>query len=75
MKSILVLILFVFHSFSFCNVLNGITLFSVSSGIGNSSTYVINNDYDIINQWDHELSTIGVPHLNNDGSIILQFWQ
>ena len=73
MKSIIVLILFVVYSFSFCNLLNGVTLFSVSSGIGNSNTYVINNDYDIINQWDHELSTIGVPHLNNDGSIILQF--
>ena len=73
MKFILVLIIFVFHSFSFCNVFNGITLFSVSSGIGNSNTYIINNNYDIINQWNHQLSTIGIPYLNHDGSLILQF--
>ena len=73
MKSILVLIILVFHSFSFCNVFNGVTLFSVSSGIGNSNTYIVNNNYDIINQWNHELSTIGIPYLNHDGSLILQF--
>ena len=64
MKSILVLIFFVFYSFSFCDVFNGVTLFSVSSGIGNSNSYVINNNYNIVNKWDHELSTIGIPHLN-----------
>ena len=73
MKFILVLVFFVFHSFSYCNVFNGVTLFSVSSGIGSSNTYVINNNYDVVNKWDHELSTIGIPHLNHDGSIILQF--
>ena len=73
MKSIVVLIFFVFHSFSYCNVFNGVTLFSVSSGIGSSNTYVINNNYDVVNKWDHELSTIGIAHLNCDGSIILQF--
>ena len=73
MKFILVLVFSVFHSFSYCNVFNGVTLFSVSSGIGSSNTYVINNNYDVVNKWDHELSTIGIPHLNHDGSIILQF--
>ena len=73
MKFILVLVFFVFHSLCYCNVFNGVTLFSVSSGIGSSNTYVINNNYDVVNKWDHELSTIGIPHLNHDGSIILQF--
>ena len=73
MKSIVALVFFVFHSFLYCNVFNGVTLFSVSSGIGSSNTYVINNNYSVVNKWDHELSTIGIPHLNNDGSIILQF--
>ena len=73
MKFILVLVFFIFHSFSYCNVFNGVTLFSVSSGIGSSNTYVINNNYDVVNKWDHELSTTGIPHLNHDGSIILQF--
>ena len=72
MKNFLVSILF-FQSLIICDVFNGMTILSVSSGIGNSNTYIINNDYEIINRWDHELSTIGVPHLNDDGSIILQF--
>ena len=73
MKSIVVLIFSVFYSFSYCNVFNGVTLFSVSSGIGSSNTYVINNNYNMVNKWDHELSTIGIPHFKCDGSIILQF--
>ena len=68
-----ILLIFYFYSFSNCEVYNGLILFSQSQGSASSKTYLINNLYNKVNVWEHELSAIGIPHLNPDGSIILQF--
>jgi len=54
-------------------VYNGLILYSNSQGVGPSNTYIINNSYNYVNVWDHSIGAIGIPHLNQDRSIILQF--
>ena len=68
-----ILLTFYFYSFSFCDVYNGLIFFSQSQGSGSSKTYLINNSYNKVNIWEHESSAIGIPHINSDGSIIIQF--
>ena len=68
-----ILLTFCVHSFSFCEVYNGLIFFSQSQGSASSQTYLISNSYNKVNIWEHELSAIGIPHLNTDGSIIIQF--
>ena len=52
---------------------NGLILYSNSQGVGPSNTYIINNSYNSVNVWNHSIGAIGIPHLNPDRSIILQF--
>lgn len=56
----------------FGEVFPGLVLFSQSQGQGPSKTLLLNNFDQKIKIWDHTESAIGVPHLNTDGSIILQ---
>ncbi len=56
----------------FGEVFSGLVLFSQSQGQGPSKTLLLNNFDQKVKIWDHTESTIGVPHLNTDGSIILQ---
>ena len=72
MRFFILLTVFV-HSFLFCEVYNGLIFFSQSQGLASSQTYLINNSYNKVNVWEHELPAIGIPHLNPDGSIIIQF--
>ena len=64
---------FLFVSILFSEISNGFILYSSGQGIGPSNTYIINNNYNTINIWNHSIGAIGIPHLNKDGSIILQF--
>ena len=50
----------------------GLVLFSQSQGQGPSKTVLLNNFEQNVKIWNHSESAIGVPHLNTDGSIILQ---
>ena len=50
----------------------GLVLFSQSQGQGPSKTILLNNLERKVKIWNHSESAIGVPHLNTDGSIILQ---
>ena len=56
----------------FCDGFPGLVLFSQSQGQGPSKTILLNNLEQKIKIWNHVESAIGVPHLNTDGSIILQ---
>ena len=56
----------------FCDGFPGLVLFSQSQGQGPSKTLLLNNFDQKVKIWDHTESAIGVPHLNTDGSIILQ---
>ena len=64
---------FSFVTILFSELTNGLILYSNSQGIGPSNTYIINNNYNTINTWHHSIGAIGIPYLNQDGSIILQF--
>ena len=55
------------------DVYNGLILYSNSQGAGPSNTYLINNNYNNVNIWNYSIGAIGIPHLNPDRSIILQF--
>ena len=56
----------------FCDGFPGLVLFSQSQGQGPSKTILLNNLEQKIKIWNHVESAIGVPHLDTDGSIILQ---
>ena len=56
----------------FCDGFPGLVLFSQSQGQGPSKTILLNNLEQKVKIWNHAESAIGVPHLNTDGSIILQ---
>ena len=74
MQKFIVYILFIFllPSALFGEVFPGLVLFSQSQGQGPSKTLLLNNFDQKVKIWDHTESAIGVPHLNTDGSIILQ---
>ena len=74
MQKFIVYILFIFllPSALFGEGFPGLVLFSQSQGQGPSKTVLLNNLEQKVKIWNHEESAIGVPHLNTDGSIILQ---
>ena len=74
MQKFIVHILFIFllPSALFGEGFPGLVLFSQSQGQGPSKTVLLNNLEQKVKIWNHEESAIGVPHLNTDGSIILQ---
>ena len=74
MQKFIVYIYFIFilPSALFGEGFPGLVLFSQSQGQGPSKTVLLNNLEQKIKIWNHEESAIGVPHLNTDGSIILQ---
>ena len=74
MQKFIVHILFIFllPSALFGEEFPGSVLFSQSQGQGPSKTILLNNLEQKVKIWNHAESAIGVPHLNTDGSIILQ---
>lgn len=74
MQKFIVHILFIFllPSALFGEGFPGSVLFSQSQGQGPSKTILLNNLEQKVKIWNHAESAIGVPHLNTDGSIILQ---
>ena len=62
----------VFPSTLFCEPLLGLVLFSQSQGQSASKTFLINNSAQKVKIWNHMMGAIGVPHMNRNGSIILQ---
>ncbi len=74
MQKFIVHILFIFllPSALFGEGFPGLVLFSQSQGQGPSKTILLNNLEQKVKIWNHAESAIGVPHLNTDGSIILQ---
>ena len=56
----------------YSGVYNGLILYSNSQGVGSSNTYLMNNGYTYMNSWDHSGGVVGIPHLNQDRSIIVQ---
>ena len=67
-----ILFIFLFPSALFGEGFPGLVLFSQSQGQGPSKTILLNNLEQKVKIWNHAESAIGVPHLNTDGSIILQ---
>jgi len=51
---------------------NGLILYSNSQGVGSSNRDLMNNGYTYMNSWDHSGGVVGIPHLNQDRSIIVQ---
>ena len=74
MQKFIVYIYFIFilPSALFGEEFPGLVLFSQSQGQGPSKTVLLNNLEQKVKIWNHDESAIGVPHLNTDGSIILQ---
>ncbi|MDG1224257.1 MAG: aryl-sulfate sulfotransferase [Candidatus Marinimicrobia bacterium] len=74
MQKFIVYILFIFllPSALFGEGFPGLVIFSQSQGQGPSKTVLLNNFEQKVKIWNHDESAIGVPHLNTDGSIILQ---
>ena len=62
-----------YTTLAYGEVYNGLILYSNSQGVGPSNTYIIDNNYNFINIWDHSIAAIGIPYLNSDGTIIQQF--
>ena len=52
---------FLFVPILFSEISNGFILYSNSQGIGPSSTYIINNNYNNVNTWFHSIGAIGIP--------------
>ena len=58
----------------YADIFDGYTLFTplVSQESG-ATTYLINNDYDILNTWSHDYKPASMPYLLPDSSIIYPF--
>ena len=69
-RPIPVILYFVLCNFCVSDVYNGITLFS--NGAGQSHTYLISNDHNFINIWDHSSGIVGTPYLLTDRTIVVQ---
>lgn len=67
-----VIFYFIFCSCCLCDVYNGITLFSNAIGLGQSHTYLIDNNYNFINIWAHSAGVVGTSYLLTDRTIIVQ---
>ena len=65
-----VILYFVLCNFCVSDVYNGITLFSNVSD--QSHTYLISNDHNFINIWDHSSGIVGTPYLLKDRTIVVQ---
>ena len=72
-RFILLIYFSLYTTLAYGEVYNGLILYSNSQGVGPSNTYIIDNNYNFINIWDHSIAAIGIPYLNSDGTIIQQF--
>ena len=63
-----------FFTFLYSQVYEGYTLFTPKSAQGSgATTFLINNDHDIINSWTHEFGPASMPYLLPDSSIIYPY--
>ncbi len=60
------------NSILHCDIYNGLVFYSNSQGFGSSKTFLMNSSYQYINTWSHPSGVVGIPHLFQDGSIIVQ---
>ena len=55
-------------------VFDGYTLFTpLSANEEGATTYLINNDFDILQSWQHEYGAASMPYLLQDSSIIYPY--
>ena len=68
------IICFILHFFLYGDVFDGYTLFTpLENNADFQTTYLINNDNDIINLWTHEYGAASMPYLLPDSSIIYPY--
>jgi hypothetical protein len=68
------IICFILHFFLYGDVFDGYTLFTpLENNADFQTTYLINNDNDIINLWTHEYGAASMPYLLPDNSIIYPY--
>ena len=54
---------------------NGMTLFAPMQGGGGSSfnSYLVNNDMDVINSWNHSRGAASMPYLLQDSTLVYPY--
>lgn len=63
--------LFIFHGLKIsANVFEGYTLFTNGNSQG-ATTYLINNNYEIINSWEHSSGVMGITYLFPDSTLLV----
>ena len=67
-----IILFFMFFNRGYSDVFNGMTFFSNSLGLGESQTYLINNNFNPIKIWTHSLGLVGTPYLLTDRTILVQ---
>ena len=74
-KKFIIHFFFIFHSLLFCDVFDGYTLFTpLEYAIdGNITTYMIDNEYNVINSWTHQYGPASMPYLLPDSSIVYPY--
>jgi len=73
-KKYLFLLSILYTCFINAGVFEGYTLFTpLEISVENSTTYLINNDQEIINTWTHEFGPASMPYLRPDSSIIYPY--
>ena len=70
----LILVTFLLKSFISADAFEGYTLFTpLEIAQDEATTYLINNNYDILNTWIHEFGPASMPYLLPDSSILYPF--
>ena len=73
-KKYLFLLSIIYTCFINAEVFEGYTLFTpLEIGLENSTTYLINNDEEIINTWTHDFGPASMPYLQPDSSIVYPY--
>jgi len=58
----------------FCqDAFEGMTLYSPTSGNGTSSTFLVDNDMNVINSWSHSYGAASMPYLLKDSTLIYPY--
>lgn len=58
----------------FCqDAFDGMTLYSPTSGNGTSSTFLVDNDMNVINSWSHSYGAASMPYLLKDSTLIYPY--
>ena len=73
-KILISILSFICNLYIYANAFDGYTLFTpLAVNQEFQTTFLINNDYEILNKWEHNRGPASMPYLLHDGSIIYPF--